>query len=40
MHVWIEAENTGRQIGCEDCGELFLTKDQLKQSQEDKGERD
>jgi len=38
MHVWIEAENVGHQIGCEECGEWFLTKEELKERKEE--ERD
>jgi hypothetical protein len=40
MNVWIEAENGDRQIGCVECGELFLTAEELKDRQEDEGERD
>lgn len=40
MHVWIEADDVGHQIGCEECGELFLTKDELKERKEEERERD
>jgi hypothetical protein len=31
MHVWIEAEDVDHEIGCEECGELFSTKEELKE---------
>jgi hypothetical protein len=35
MQVWIEVENVGRQIVCEECGEMFLTKEELKERKEE-----
>ncbi len=34
------ADDVGRRTGNEECGELFLTRDRLKERKEDEGERD
>lgn len=40
VNVWIMAEDEGHQILCEECGDYFLTKDELRERREDENEGD
>jgi len=34
MTIWILADDVGRQVSCDDCGETFVTKDQVEKEDE------
>jgi hypothetical protein len=40
VSVWIEEENVGHEVGCGECGDNFLTKDELKERKEEEREDD
>jgi len=40
VSVWIEEENVGHEVCCGECGDNFLTKEELKEREEDEREDD
>ena len=40
MSIWILADDVDRQVSCDECGETFVTKDELQERKEENGEAD